>query len=68
MGPVGSRRTPTAPSGQEPPSAAPRRRWALIAVIALFAIMCGMIAWSQWYAIHVNVPFYQTHRAPVPGN
>jgi hypothetical protein len=21
-------------------------------------VMCGMIAWSQWYAIHVNVPRY----------
>ncbi|HEV3196209.1 MAG TPA: hypothetical protein VGZ06_08730 [Candidatus Cybelea sp.] len=34
----------------------------LAIVIVLFAVMCGMIAWSQWYAIHVNVPKYQSQR------
>ncbi|MGA8475183.1 MAG: hypothetical protein WB681_08955 [Candidatus Cybelea sp.] len=36
----------------------------LAIVIVLFAVMCGMIAWSQWYAIHVNVPKYQSQRPP----
>jgi hypothetical protein len=35
---------------------------ATIAVI-VFVVMCGMIAWSQWYAIHVNVPYYQGRHA-----
>lgn len=37
-----------------------RRRAITIAVI-VFAVMCAMIAWSQWYAIHVNVPKYLAH-------
>jgi hypothetical protein len=41
---------------------APRRSVVLAIVIVLFAVMCGMIDWSQWYAIHVNVPKYQSQR------
>jgi len=37
------------------------RRTAIWIAITVFVIMCGMIAWSQWYAIHVNVPKYTTH-------
>ena len=29
-----------------------------------FVLMCGMIAWSQWYAIHVNVPMYRAQHGP----
>lgn len=39
-------------------SAGKRRAWG-IGVIAFFVVMIGMIAWSQWYAIHVNVPHYE---------
>lgn len=35
-----------------------RRAWA-IGLVAFFVVLCGMIAWSQWYAIHVNVPKYE---------
>ena len=39
-------------------------RRALAVLLFLFIVMCGLIAWSQWYAIHVNVPMYQAkHRA-----
>lgn len=34
-----------------------RRAWG-IGLIVFFVVMCGMIAWSQWYAEHVNVPAY----------
>jgi len=63
MGPVGSSRVPDAPSGGGQPRAAARRRLALVVVVVLFVVMCGMIAWSQWYAIHVNVPLYRAHHA-----
>jgi len=61
MGPVGSSRASGAPSGEGPrrPGSS-GRRWALVIIVALFVIMCGMIAWSQWYAIHVNVPMYES--------
>lgn len=39
-------------------SAGKRRAWA-IGLILFFVVMVGMIAWSQWYATHVNVPRYQ---------
>ena len=39
-------------------SAKTKRAWG-IGVVAFFIVMCGMIAWSQWYAYHVNVPKYQ---------
>ncbi|HEX3672122.1 MAG TPA: hypothetical protein VHT92_10520 [Candidatus Cybelea sp.] len=59
MGPVGSRHTSEPPSGPAPPGA-PRYRWrALAIVVVILLVMCAMIAWSQWYAIHVNVPRYQ---------
>ncbi|HTX58616.1 MAG TPA: hypothetical protein VMH02_02985 [Verrucomicrobiae bacterium] len=35
-----------------------RRAWG-IGLILFFLVMCGAIAWSQWYAIHVNVPAYE---------
>jgi hypothetical protein len=38
---------------------------ALAIVVGLFVVMCAMIAWSQWYAVHVNVPLYQ-REYPVP--
>ena len=31
--------------------------------LVLFLMMCGMIAWSQWYAVHVNVPMYEARHA-----
>ena len=36
---------------------------ALAIVLVVLAAICGMIAWSQWYAIHVNVPMYQAKHA-----
>jgi hypothetical protein len=35
-----------------------KRNWG-IGLIVFFLIMCGAIAFSQWWAIHVNVPAYQ---------
>jgi DNA-binding transcriptional regulator of glucitol operon len=32
-----------------------RRAWA-IGLVAFFIVMCGMIAWSQWWAYNKNVP------------
>lgn len=41
-----------------------RRRWG-IGIVLFFVVMCGAIAYSQWYAVHVNVPRYQAmHKAP----
>lgn len=37
-----------------------RRAWA-IGLLAFFIVMCGAIALSQWWAIHVNVPKYEAH-------
>lgn len=38
----------------------PRQRRIMgIGVVVFFVVMCGMIAWSQWYAIHVNIPRYE---------
>ncbi|MHB8147726.1 MAG: hypothetical protein ACYDGM_10775 [Vulcanimicrobiaceae bacterium] len=39
-------------------SAGKRRAWG-IGLVLFFLVMCGMIAWSQWYAVHVNVPRYE---------
>ncbi len=36
-----------------------RRAWS-VGLIAVFVIMVGMIAWSQWYAVNVNVPRYES--------
>ncbi|HEY2473325.1 MAG TPA: hypothetical protein VGI19_00855 [Candidatus Cybelea sp.] len=41
-------------------------RRALAVLLFLFILMCGMIAWSQWYAIHVNVPMYRAQHEPAP--
>lgn len=38
-----------------------RRTWG-IGILVFFVVMCGMIAWSQWYAVHVNVPRYQASK------
>ena len=35
-----------------------KRAWG-IGVLVFFLVMCGMIAYSQWYAYNVNVPKYQ---------
>lgn len=35
-----------------------RRAWG-VGLILFFLVMIGMIAWSQWYAEHVNVPRYE---------
>ncbi|HEY9085027.1 MAG TPA: hypothetical protein VIN40_03685 [Candidatus Tyrphobacter sp.] len=35
-----------------------RGRWAILLGF-LFLVMCAMIAWAQWYALHVNVPRYE---------
>jgi len=36
-----------------------RRAWGIVLTF-LLVIMCVLIAWGQWYAIHVNVPRYQS--------
>jgi hypothetical protein len=54
------------PNQAGPMSPQARRAWTIVIVI-LFVVMCVMIAWSQWYAIHVNVPMYQSKRAAQPG-
>jgi hypothetical protein len=35
------------------------RRRATIGLIVFFVVVCGLIAWSEWYAEHVNVPRYE---------
>lgn len=35
-----------------------RRAWE-IGLTIFFIVMCGLIAYGQWYAVHVNVPKYQ---------
>ncbi|HEY8296717.1 MAG TPA: hypothetical protein VIG32_01665 [Candidatus Baltobacteraceae bacterium] len=35
-----------------------RRAWG-IGLIVFFVVMCGMIAWSQLYAVYHNVPYYE---------
>ncbi|MHB8140437.1 MAG: hypothetical protein ACYDA5_08485 [Vulcanimicrobiaceae bacterium] len=43
-----------------------RRAWG-IGLVAFFVVLFGMVAWSQWYAIHVNVPRYEAQqRAALP--
>jgi hypothetical protein len=51
-------------SGMSPKT---RRAWG-IGIIIFFVVMCGMIAWSQWYAVHVNVPKFEAkeHGSPSP--
>jgi hypothetical protein len=39
----------------------PRARKAWIAgIVASFVIMCAAIAIAQWWAVHKNVPYYQS--------
>jgi hypothetical protein len=42
------------------PSISPRakRNWA-VGLIVFFLIMCGAIAFAQYWAYHVNVPAYE---------
>ncbi|HZY96980.1 MAG TPA: hypothetical protein VFE35_07750 [Candidatus Cybelea sp.] len=65
MGPVGSSQPSSKPSGERPPRVPPPRRTrALAIVLVALAALCAAIAWAQWYAIHVNVPKYQSLHAP----
>ncbi len=43
-------------------SPAKRRAWGY-GLIAFFVVMIGMIAFSQWWAVHVNVPAYERQHA-----
>jgi hypothetical protein len=36
-----------------------RRAWGM-GVVIFFVVMCAAIAYSQWYAIHVNIPKYES--------
>ncbi|MGZ3503651.1 MAG: hypothetical protein ACXWNK_12240 [Vulcanimicrobiaceae bacterium] len=36
-----------------------KRRVRIIVLVTFIAVMCGMIAWSQWYAVHHNIPYYE---------
>jgi hypothetical protein len=63
MGPVGSRLASGPPSGGGPRRQTRYRSRALAIILVLLIVMCGMIAWSQWYAIHVNVPLYEARHA-----
>jgi len=38
-----------------------RRAWA-IGIVAFFVVMCAAIAVSQWWAVHVNVPHYESQQ------
>lgn len=38
-----------------------KRVWG-IGLIVFFVIMCGAIAFSQWWAYHVNIPAYEHAR------
>ena len=44
-------------------SPAARRAWG-IGILVFFVVMCGAIAYSQWYAVHVNVPRYEAQHRP----
>jgi hypothetical protein len=41
-----------------------KRLWGL-GLILFFILLCGMIGFSEWWAYHVNVPYYE--RTHVPG-
>jgi hypothetical protein len=43
-------------SGMSPKA---RRAWG-IGLILFFLVMIGMIAFSQWWAEHKNVPYYES--------
>jgi hypothetical protein len=36
-----------------------RRAWTF-GLIAFFVVMCAAIGVAQWWAIHKNVPYYET--------
>lgn len=38
-----------------------KRAWG-IGLIVFFILMCGMIGFAEWWAYHVNVPYYQQAR------
>lgn len=38
-----------------------KRAWG-IGLILFFILMCGMIGFSEWWAYHVNVPYYEHGR------
>jgi hypothetical protein len=44
-----------------------RRGWLYVTAL-LFVVMCGMIAFSEWWAYNKNVPYYEhvgkSHTAP----
>ncbi len=44
---------------------AAKRAWGL-GIIVFFAIMCAAIAFSQWWAYHVNVPAYERSNTAQP--
>ncbi len=35
-----------------------KRAWG-VGLILFFILMCGMIAYSEWWAYHINVPYYE---------
>lgn len=39
-----------------------KRAWG-IGLILFFILMCGMIGFSEWWAYHVNVPYYDHARS-----
>ncbi|MGA8099678.1 MAG: hypothetical protein WB810_13575 [Candidatus Cybelea sp.] len=60
---MSSRLSSGPPSGGGPPKQGRYRSRALAVVFILLVALCGMIAWAQWYAIHVNVPMYRAQNA-----
>ncbi len=40
-----------------------KRAWA-VGMVLFFALLISAIGYSQWYAIHVNVPRYEKTGAP----
>ncbi len=43
-----------------------KRAWG-IGLIIFFILMIALIAFSEWWAYHVNVPYYErTHNAAKP--
>lgn len=54
-------------SGFSTMSQGKRRAWGL-GIVLFFLVMCGMIAWGQWYAVHVNVPAYEKSHAASAAN
>lgn len=42
-----------------------KRAWG-VGLILFFIIMCGMIAFSEWWAYHKNVPYYEHRNTAAP--